>query len=54
MARHFSLWAESRGALALTIVLQLIHLTPVLSSTTAKKFQMRSLCFVMMISFVMV
>ena len=37
LARHFPLWARSRGALALTIVLQLMHPTPVVSSSTAKR-----------------
>ena len=44
LARHFSLWARSRGALALTTVLQLMHLTPILSSSTAKPSQIFELC----------
>ena len=49
LARHFSLWARSRGALALTAVLQSMQLALVLlsCSTTAKKFQMGSFCFMM-------
>ena len=49
LARHFSLWARSRGALALTTVLQSMQLALVLlsCSTTAKKFQMGSFCFMM-------
>ena len=49
LATHFSLWAQSRGALALTTVLQSMHLTLVLlsCSITEKKFQMGSFCFMM-------
>ena len=52
LAGHFSLWARSRGALALTTALQSMQLALVLlsCSTTAKKFQIESFCFTMMTS----
>lgn len=56
LAGHFSLWARSRGALALTTVLQLMHLALVLLSwsTIAKKFQTGSFGFIVNSSLVMV